>query len=77
MEVTKRSISAIYVLNDDFTRTASGQTREKHLNKDRFVAERVRVQGDHLRCSGKDNASFAMPFYTENQLFTRTGSGQT
>jgi hypothetical protein len=56
---------------------ARDKHREKHLNKDRFVAERVRVQGDHLRCSGKDNASFAMPFDTGNQLFTRTGSGQT
>jgi hypothetical protein len=63
--------------NDDFTKTGSGQTWGKHLNKDRFVGVRVRVLGDHLRCSGMDNAYFALTFDTGNQLFTRTGSGQT
>ena len=30
-----------------------------------------------LPALGKENASFAMPFYTTNDRFTKTGSGRT
>jgi hypothetical protein len=66
--------------NNPFTKTGSGQTWGKHSKKRCVLRRRSTLC---MRCwsarsaSGARNASFAMPFHTKNNHFTKTGSSQT
>jgi hypothetical protein len=69
---------AFFILqNDHFTKTGSGQTYEKLRHSGVFLQRLSRVRVAMLRRRCENRISFAMPFCTANDQFTKTGSGQT
>jgi len=69
--------------NDDFTKTSSRQTRGK-LKMKRLLTQVVIVLDPELLCERAGlppwmvrKTPFLEPFMHKNDLFTKTGSGQT